>query len=396
MKKTDINYFAYIAWLMASLFYFYQYILRVMPNIMLHDIMDKFNIDAASFGQFSGIYYIGYSLIHLPIGIMLDRFGPKKIMTGSILLTIIGLIPLVYSQVWSLSIIGRLLTGMGSSGAALGMLNIIRINFQEKRFTRMLSFSMTIGLTGAIYGGGPVNYLCNNLGYESVLKIFIFSGLILAILTYIFVKESKNIKNDSIIIDLKKVLFNKKILLACLFSGLMVGPLEGFADAWAKEFFQKVYGFNSSIGSNLTSLIFFGMWFGCPLLGYIAEKTDYLKTVIISGILMAISFILLLTGNLSKNTIGLMFIIVGVCCSYQILILYKVTTYVDKNISGLTTATTNMIVMSFGYAFHSIIGIIIKNFGNNALALKYGISIIPFTLILGFLGFLLLYKIERK
>ena len=286
MKKTNINYFAYIAWLMASLFYFYQYILRVMPNIMKDEITNAFNIDAMSFGQFSGIYYIGYSLIHIPIGIMLDRFGPRKVMTSSILLTIIGLVPLVYSKFWSLTIIGRLLTGMGSSGAALGMLNIIRINFQEKRFTRMLSFSMTIGLTGAIYGGGPLNYLCNNLGYRSVLKIFIFSGLILAILTYIFVKESKNIKNDSIINDLKKVIFNKKIILACLFSGLMVGPLEGFADAWAKDFFQKVYGFNGSVGSNLTSLIFFGMWFGCPLWGYSAEKTDYLKTVMVSGVLM--------------------------------------------------------------------------------------------------------------
>ena len=49
-----------------------------MPNIMLDDIMQQFQIDAATFGQFSGVYYIGYSLMHLPIGIMLDRFGPEK------------------------------------------------------------------------------------------------------------------------------------------------------------------------------------------------------------------------------------------------------------------------------------------------------------------------------
>ena len=72
---------AWGAWMIASLFYAYQYILRVMPNIMLNDIMQQFDINTATFGQFSGVYYIGYSLMHLPIGIMLDRFGPKKIIT---------------------------------------------------------------------------------------------------------------------------------------------------------------------------------------------------------------------------------------------------------------------------------------------------------------------------
>ena len=64
---------AWSIWMAASLFYAYQYILRVMPNIMMNDITQQFNIDATAFGQFSGIYYLGYSLMHLPIGIMLDR-----------------------------------------------------------------------------------------------------------------------------------------------------------------------------------------------------------------------------------------------------------------------------------------------------------------------------------
>ncbi len=59
---------AYCAWIIASIFYAYQYILRVMPNIMFDDIMQQLHIDAAVFGQFSGIYYIGYTLMHLPIG----------------------------------------------------------------------------------------------------------------------------------------------------------------------------------------------------------------------------------------------------------------------------------------------------------------------------------------
>jgi len=127
-----------------------------MPNIMLNDIMEQFDMKAATFGQFSGMYYIGYSLMHLPVGIMLDRYGPKKVMTGCILLCVIGLLPLLFSDYWMYPIAGRFLTGIGASAAILGVFKIIRMTFSEERFPRMLSLSVTIGLIGAIYGGGPI------------------------------------------------------------------------------------------------------------------------------------------------------------------------------------------------------------------------------------------------
>src|SRR6202161_4384036 len=97
---------AWSIWMIESFFYAFQYILRVMPNIMIGHIMQKFNIDAAVFGQFSGVYYIGYSLMHLPIGLMLDRYGPKKIMSLCILLTVIGMMPLLFAHHWMYPLIG--------------------------------------------------------------------------------------------------------------------------------------------------------------------------------------------------------------------------------------------------------------------------------------------------
>ena len=183
---------AWMVWIIASIFYGYQYILRVMPNIMMNDILWQFNIDAATFGQFSGVYYLGYSLMHLPIGIMLDRFGPKKVMPISILMTAIGLLPIIFSEYWVYSIIGRFLIGMGSSAAILGLFKIIRLTFNEKKFTRMLSFSVTIGLMGAIYGGGPVNYMCTTLGYKAVTSIFACIGMGLSIVMYYIVPNLKS------------------------------------------------------------------------------------------------------------------------------------------------------------------------------------------------------------
>jgi predicted MFS family arabinose efflux permease len=390
--------FAWCAWLIASVFYAYQYILRVMPNIMLTDIMQQFHINATVFGQFSGVYYIGYSLMHLPIGIMLDRFGPRKVMTGCILLTVVGLMPIVFASNWIYPVLGRALIGIGSSAAILGTFKIIRMSFAEKHFTRMLSFSVTIGLIGAIYGGGPVSYMCATWGYQAVVEIFMAIGLLLAVVTYLMVPNSTPTREASIMADIKSVLTNKKVLLICFSAGLMVGPLEGFADVWGSAFLKEVYGFESSTAHYLPSLIFIGMCFGAPVLSFVAEKTGYyLGTIIGAASAMAIVFIFLIAGTLSMNAVSINFILVGICCAYQILAIYKASTYVSENKAGLTTAVANMIIMSFGYAFHSLIGYLVSTYGgpNSSQALGYGISIIPITLLVGVFGFVILGYLDK-
>src|SRR3989338_6691448 len=129
----------WLMWFIASVFYAYQYILRVMPSVMMPDIMLKYQIDPAAFGQFSGVYYLGYSLVHVPAGMLLDRFGPKKVMPVFMVLTVIGMMPLVFTSIWVYPMIGRVLVGVGSSSAILGIFKVIRMSFPKEKFAWYLS-----------------------------------------------------------------------------------------------------------------------------------------------------------------------------------------------------------------------------------------------------------------
>ena len=231
---------SWTAWIVASIFYAYQYVLRVMPSIMMEDMMSLFGVGASAFGQFSGIYYIGYCLVHLPVGILLDRLGPRKVMSICMLMSALGLVPLLFKSHFFYPMLGRFLMGIGSSGAILGVFKIIRMSFEERRFARMLSISVTIGLIGAIYGGGPVSYLKEVLGYQTTLIVFMVAGLFLAFITSKVVPNVESKKERSIFLDLKEVLQEKKVIGSCLFAGLMVGPLVGFADVWGATFLRKV------------------------------------------------------------------------------------------------------------------------------------------------------------
>jgi len=401
MKLSNSNprMISWILWVVASLFYAYQYILRVMPNIMLDDIMQRFSISTAAFGQFSGIYYIGYSLMHLPIGILLDRFGPKKVVPICILLTVLGLTPLIIADYWVYPIAGRFLIGIGSSAAILGVFKIIRMTFNEKRFPRMLSLSVTIGLIGAIYGGGPVSYMRDALGYSTVVKLLALLGLVLAVATYLIVPNIENRSKETVVSNVMEVISNKKVILACIFAGLMVGPLEGFADVWGTVFLKRLYKFDGTMAASLPSMIFIGMCFGSPILSFIADKVkSYLVTIIASGVIMTVGFFLLLTQVLSAGILSFNFLLIGVCCAYQILAIYKISTFVREQVAGLTTAVANMIIMIFGYIFHAIIGLVINSLGGTDKldALIYGISVIPMALLMGTIGFVSLLIFERK
>lgn len=395
---TSSRTIAWMIWAIASIFYAYQYILRVMPSIMLSDIMQQFDIGAVTFGQFSGVYYIGYSLLHLPVGIMLDRFGPRKVMTGCILLMIVGLMPLLYSDYWVYPIVGRFLMGVGSSAAILGVFKIIRMTFSEQQFPRMLSLSVTVGLLGAIYGGGPLSYMRDEFGYHTVLQFLAMGGVLLAAITYWIIPEIKTAPEGSVISNVKEVFSNKRVIFTCLFAGMMVGPLEGFADVWGTIFLKQVYGYDGTIAASMPSIIFIGMCFGAPLLSLIADKINsYLATIIMSGVVMTVCFFLFLNFQVNPMGLSVSFILIGMCSAYQILAIYKVSTYVREQVAGLATAVANMIIMVFGYLFHATMGGVINMMGGSteSQALVYGVAVIPLALFLGTSGFLVLLSREK-
>jgi len=97
--------------------------------------------------------------------------------------------------------------------------------------------------------------------------------------------------------------------------------------------------------------------------------------------------------KLTKGVVSLSFVIVGICCSYQILAICKVSTFVRTEVAGLATAVANMIIMIFGYFFHTVMGSVINYMGGpgESQALMYGVSVIPIALSFGTAAFIFIY-----
>ncbi|MDC0865033.1 MFS transporter [Rickettsiaceae bacterium] len=396
---------AALIWFCVTLFYCYQYILRPLPNILMPSIMAKYGIGADDFGSL-GVYYIGYAGAHIPIGILLNRFGAKTILPLGIVCTALGLIPLIYSDSWSGVILGRVLTGAGSAVSALGALQIFRILFHAT-FARMIGIMVSLGLLTVVYTTPPITQIVETIGMKNTANILLYSGIGLAFVTYFLMPKSlEESSHTDIWTDIKAVVCNYRLLSVSILGGLMVGPLEGFADAWGSAFLIGVYSLTKMTADYTIASISLGMCVGCIILPYISDKTRmHFGVTMLSGFVMLICFIHMLTGDATVNSLYCACFIVGVFSAYQIVIIPKIVTFVSEERSGLAGSVANMIIMTFGLLFHKSIGVslnVLDNGGSTVSGIKTyssyaytaSVSIIPIAIAIALVGFILMIMVN--
>lgn len=395
-----------VTWLAITMFYCYQYILRILPNVIMPEIFAKFCIGSSEFGTFAGIYYIGYILVHIPIGILLSYFSNRIVLAVAVIFTASGLLPFIYAESWSYMILGRFITGIGSSAAAVGALQVFR-NISPQHFSFLLGSMVCFGVITAVYSNMPLLKLFHELGITKVVFMLIALGCVIATLMILLLpKSTHNVTQEKIGKDVKSILCNYKLLLISIFAGLMVGPLEGFADAWGSAFMSSIHDINRDAAIAIISYILTGMCIGCIVLPYLAEKNDYHYMItILSGIVMILCYWYLLFMKGDVIILTMLCLIIGIASGYQVVIIPKAATLVSKHLSGIAAAIVNMIIMAFGFVFHKIIGITmdqswdgsiengVRVYSDNAYILS--ISSIPIAMIIAVIGFIAIASRKR-
>jgi hypothetical protein len=316
--------------------------------------------------------------------------------------------PLVYTDSWEMVLAGRMLTGIGSSAAIVGALQIFRIIYPSS-FAKMLGIMVFFGLITVVYAGKPIGEVLKVFGVSRTINILIYSGIALAAATYVLMpKSAAEVSHGNIISDIRAIAGNYKLIFASICAGLMVGPLEGFADAWGSSFLISVYGTTKAVADSTTFSIYLGMCAGCIILPYIADRTRfYFGITILSGLVMIGCFSYMLGREASEKSLYYICIIIGIFSAYQVVIISKIATFVSEERSGMAGAVVNMIIMAFGWVFHNSIGMTLDKQWDGAMAdgIKVysgsayinSISIIPVASLLAIAGllFIVMHEVSR-
>ena len=351
----------YAMWVFPLAFFTYQFILRLWPSLMMQQIMLQFQIDATGFGLLASIYYYGYAGMQLPIAVLLDRYGARYVVCLCAITCGLATLLFTYTTNWHLALLSRFLVGAGSAAGFLATSKVISQWFGRQYYSRMVGFSFTVGLLGAIYGGKPVSLMVENFGWQQVAFVLAFVSIGIGVLTLLFLKNSNTTEETDTVICLKdfgKLLKLPAIWLLAIANLLMVGPLEGFADVWGVNYLIAAINLNKADAAGIVSYIFVGMLFGGPLLAAVAKRFSNYSVITLCSIGMVLAFVYLLFGKDISNTyiLSVLFFGVGILCCYQVLVFASGSELVAPAMLGVTVAFLNCINMLGGSFFHSTIG----------------------------------------
>ncbi len=374
-SKTEISTFAsWLIWLIAALFYFYEYILRSAPSVMIPQLTDFFNTSAAGIGMLIGFYYYGYAPFQLAAGTLLDRFGAQFIMPFAVLICPVGCI-LFLSPNFYLASFGRFLIGSGSAFAFTGIIYIAANWIPKKNHALVIGATQTLGMLGGILGQAGAAILLPYLHWQTIWEILAGAGLILFVILLMTIPaqpiELKFAQRQSggLIHNLWLTLKNPIIWLCGCLGGFIFSPTIVFGLLWGPSFFIRAYHVSTLQSAFMSTIMLLGWAVGSPLMGWIADKLQKKKIILqISSLIVLILFLLIAYAQIfSIIEIKVMMFLLGLFSGAQILCFAVAKDANPEFIRGSTIGTTNFLVFIWAAILTPLSGALLNYFHKQAV-----------------------------
>lgn len=300
-KENSAKYILpWFVWLFGALFFLVDYVIRVSPSVLTPTLMAEFQTDAFSIGAFSGFFYYAYISMQIPVGILVDRFGPKRLLVFSSAICAVSTFMFASMHSLEMGYLSRLIMGFGASFALVGTWKLTSLWFPAKRFAFLAGTAQAMGMLGATIGQGPMAGFYEQFGWRSCMYgLGIF--LLVLCLFFLFVVKDFNpyIQHTDININekikifpsLKKVMKNPQTWYNCLFVGLLYAPSACFGEQWGASFLASSQNVSIEQAGHATGIMFIGLAIGCPILGLISDRLK--RRLVVMRVCIVVCLVLL-------------------------------------------------------------------------------------------------------
>jgi MFS family permease len=369
---------AVVAWLLTAIYYFYQYLLRSAPSVMMPQLSDAFEMSALGVASLVGLFYYGYSPFSLVAGAAMDRFGPRKVLP--IGAAAVGLGALLFATGHSgMASLGRLLQGAGGVFALVGAIYIATKSFPASKAATLVGATQMFGMAGGSAGQfvvGPI--MGRGLAWNSFWIALGIAGLALAAILLIFLpkEEAPALPANwwrSTVEPFGIVFRNPQSILCGLIAGLLFIPTTIFDMVWGVRYLQEAHGLDYASAVMRSAAVPFGWIIGCPLLGFISDRLGRRKPVIFSGaaiLLGCLAWILFgQVGVFPRYVIGL----AAGLASGSAMLLYTVIKEANPaRFGGTATGVINFLNFTFSALLGPVFGWLLHHISGGAVQMEKG------------------------
>jgi MFS family permease len=381
---------AAVAWLIAAVFYFYQYVLRSAPSVMMPELAQSFGLSTLGLASLVGVFYYGYSPFSLVAGAALDRLGPRRVMPAAAVIIGLGAFLFTLGD-HNVSSIGRFLQGVGGAFAAVGAIYIASTNFPPSQAATLIGATQMFGMAGGSAGQFAVGPLISRgLAWQSFWRLMAVIGIALgAILLVLLPKDQKSKANGGSwrnTLDAFRIVFgNPQSILCGLIAGLLFIPTTILDMIWGVRYLQEAHGLEYASAVMRSAAVPIGWIIGCPLLGFISDRLGRRKPVIIvASLLLILCLIWILFGKVGVFPPYSLALVCGVVSGAAMLPYTIIKEANPPQVGGTATGVINFLNFTFSALLGPVFGWLLRHLSGGASHMEsahYQLAFAP--LILG-------------
>jgi MFS family permease len=359
----------WMMWFWPAAFYFFQSFFRSIPNAISDQLRKTFDLSVESFGILGTSFFWTYAFVQIPVGVLLDRFGPKKVLLWGSFIFVAGAFLFGTATTYLGVFLGRTLLGLGGAASFIGTIRLGTFWFAPAHVAFMIGMTTGIGkMGGASVNMLPWTWLEQSCGWDwrSVVCVIGFLIALLALGTLLFLKDRPAHLDESLRLDppkkhmsyrqtkqaLKEIFRCRPMWIVGLFTCFLYVILSAFGDIFAKDFLLSVYPkIHPDQARFYTSFLLLGNFIGSPLVAFLSDRFQRRKIFLqLSAglLLLLVSLWIVFAQSIPLMCAVLLLFVLGVVSAAQALSFAIAGELVPKYLSGTATGFVNTLAMSGG------------------------------------------------
>jgi len=356
----------WLVWSFGPAMFFYAFFQRVAPSIMIDQLMRDLKVSGAALGNLSAFYFYAYASLQIPVGLLMDRYGPRRLLSFGASVCAAGTAIFALATALGPAYLGRLLVGIGASFGFVGALKLATTWLPASRFALASGLLMMAGMAGGILGQAPLAAVVEWTGWRQALLGSAAAGLLLAIGTWVMVRDhppgvaehSTRIGGRELLRGLATVFRTRQNWLIALTCASMTAPLLAFAGLWGVAWLMQVHGMSRPDAALTASLLLLGWAFGSPIVGGLSDRLGRRKPPLMAAMIMGagcLAFLIYAPG-IGPFLMRVLFFVCGLCFGTMVLGFALARENNAPEVHGAAFGMLNGAVVGTGAVFQPLLG----------------------------------------
>ena len=347
--------------------YFLSYGLRSINAVIAPELMHDMGLTSTGLGLLTSTYFLAFGLFQLPLGLLLDRFGPRRVEAALLLLAGAGCALFGLGTTMATLVVARAMIGLGVSACLMASFKAFSQWFTVQQLPSLTATIMIAGSLGALSASVPAEAALPLLGWRGIFHLFAALLVITAAFILRLPDHPDGTHHESLKTQIQTLagILNHRVFWRFAPQGCLAsGGFMAIQGLWAVPWMMEVNGVSRSHAANvlfLTSLAMLGGYL------FIATCTTALArwgirpmTILRVGLVLALLVELAIILGLAAPS--WLWPLLGLSFSLTTLTYSQLSAVFPVSVSGRVNSALNLMMFAGAFSLQWGIGAAVENF----------------------------------